>query len=99
MKKKRKIDIDTIAMNLLVVLLIVISTMSLVILRDFIGYVGYHAAEGGRITEINVYQKFEAYEWHGIGGIVIASTALNTSWFVYANPGTISEWSGWLWLC
>ncbi|MBN2367856.1 DUF87 domain-containing protein [Candidatus Woesearchaeota archaeon] len=90
-KRTKKIDIDSILVSLLVVLLIVISLISVVILRDYVGLVSYHAAKGGVITELNVYQVFPASMWSGIVGIALESPLLNTTWFVYADPADISE--------
>ncbi|MBT7440555.1 DUF87 domain-containing protein [archaeon] len=89
-KKKTKIDIDTILMNVLVVLLILISTISLVIIRDYVGMVASHGARGGRITEINVVHQAPATIWNGIFGIAIQA-ALDTPWYVFANNGEVSE--------
>ncbi|NTV23681.1 MAG: DUF87 domain-containing protein [Nanoarchaeota archaeon] len=89
--RKRPMNIDGMLMNSLVIILILASALSLVMMRDFIGYVGYHSAKGGVITEINVYQIYDPFIWSGIYGIALSGVALNTSWFVYSEPSGMDE--------
>src|SRR3989344_1990565 len=86
-----KIDIDTLLTNLFVLLLLIISLISLILIREYIGYVGYDDARGGVITQLDIFQKFPASAWNGVFGIAIQSPALNTSWFIFANPADMSE--------
>lgn len=86
-----KIDIDTIASNAFVVALILLALVSLVMVRDYIGNVTYHAAKGGDITNLNIYHLTPAYIWNGVYGIVLQAPVFNSSWFVFANPSGMSE--------
>jgi len=91
MKKRFKIDIDAVLTNILIVLLIIISVMSLIMLRDFIGYAGYEEfARGGTITEIDVYQIFPASAWNGIYGIALQAP-IYRSWPVYTSNAGVDE--------
>jgi hypothetical protein len=86
-----KIDIDVLAGNIFVLILIAISVISVVMIRDYSGFALYDAARGGRITEVNVYQSTPAYSWNGVYGIIIQAPGVNTTWYVFANPAGMSE--------
>ncbi len=90
-KKRWKIDIDTIAINLFILVLVLTSLLSLIMVRDYIGYIGYNNAKGGSITEINVVQETPAYLWNGVFGIALQAPLINSSWFIFANPSGMSE--------
>ena len=89
--KKNKLDIDVLLTNIFVVLLILLCFASIFVIRDYIGYVGYHEARHGTITTVNIYQIFPASIWNGVYGIALTSYYLNTSWYVFANAGGMTE--------
>ncbi len=89
--KRKKLDWDAVLMNSLIVLLILISVLSVGIIRDYVGYVGYHDAKGGVITKLELFQMFPASAWNGIFGIVIEASAINTTWTIDAEPAGMSE--------
>ena len=87
----KKVDLDTILLNLFVFILIVISLISIVLIRDYVGYAGSHMARGGKITELNIYQIFPASVWNGVFGIALQAPVFNTTWFINAEAAGMSE--------
>lgn len=82
---KTKPDWDVVLSNLFIVLLIIISAISIVILRDYVGMVSYEEAEGGVITQLDITHRDPASAWWGLGGITLAASGLNSSWYIFVD--------------
>ncbi|MBN1502344.1 DUF87 domain-containing protein [Candidatus Woesearchaeota archaeon] len=80
-----KNNIDNLLKNTFVALLIVLSILSLLIVQDYVAYVGYHEAEAGQITELIVEEISPAWYWNGIYGIIIMAPSINSTWYVEAS--------------
>ncbi|MBN2422305.1 DUF87 domain-containing protein [Candidatus Woesearchaeota archaeon] len=81
-KTRRKHRIDLILNKILLVLVVITAVLSMLMLREFIGFLSYHAAEGGVITELRVDRTQPPWAWNGIYGLVFAFSGLNNTWIV-----------------